>query len=179
MPFDKIVVVDLEATCWKGHPPEGQTSQIIEVGVCLLDIKTHKISNKRGILVSPTKSEVSPFCTELTTITQDMLDRQGVSLKRACDILVNEYNSKKRVWASFGDYDRRMFELDCKAHGIKYPFGKKHLNVKTIFSLKAQLGGEAGMARALETMKEPLEGTHHRGVDDAYNIAKILRYCLG
>lgn len=178
MPFDKIVVVDLEATCWKGYPPKGQTNQIIEVGVCLLDIKTHEITDSRGILIKPTRSVVSEFCTELTTITQEMLDEEGVSLKDACDILFSDYNSSKRVWASFGDYDRRMFEKDCKAHKLKYPFGKKHINVKTLFALKQKLSKEMGMARGLAHLKIPLEGTHHRGVDDAYNTAKLLASCL-
>lgn len=178
MPLDKIVVVDLEASCWRGHPPEGQVSEIIEVGVCLLDIKTLEITKKRGLLVKPLMSEISSFCTELTTITQDLLDREGTTLKEACEILVGEYNSRKRVWASFGNYDRTMFEKDCRAHGVKYPFGKKHVNVKTWFALKEQLSGEKGMARALEHLSLPLEGTHHRGVDDAYNIAKILGHCI-
>lgn len=177
MALDKIVVVDLEATCWKGHPPKGQISNIIEVGVCLLDISTHEITKKRGILVKPSQSEVSPFCTELTTITQDLLDKEGVSLKEACEILVGEYNSPKRVWASFGNYDKTMFQKDCNLHKLKYPFGKKHVNVKTWFALKGK-SGEMGMARALKQLELPLEGTHHRGVDDAYNIAKILKYCL-
>jgi inhibitor of KinA sporulation pathway (predicted exonuclease) len=178
VPLDKIVVVDLEATCWRGHPPKGQVSQIIEVGVCLLDIVTHEISDKRGILVSPTKSKVSPFCTELTTITQELLDEEGITLQEACSILVNDYNSRKRVWASFGNYDRTMFEKDCKAHKIKYPFGKKHVNVKTWLALKEKQSGELGMARGLKHLNIPLEGTHHRGVDDAFNIAKLLRHCL-
>jgi inhibitor of KinA sporulation pathway (predicted exonuclease) len=178
VPLDKIVVVDLEATCWRGYPPKGQTNQIIEIGVCLLDIKTHEITDSLGILVKPTRSKVSEFCTELTTITQEMLDEEGIPLKDACDLLFNEYNSKKRVWASFGDYDRRMLETDCKAHSIKYPFGKKHINVKILFALKEKLNKEMGMARGLRHLKIPLEGTHHRGVDDAYNTAKLLASCL-
>lgn len=31
------------------------------------------------------------------------------------------------------------------------------------------------MSEALQILNIPLEGTHHRGVDDAKNIAKILR----
>ena len=125
------------------------------------------------------RGEEEIFCTELTTITQDMLDRDGVSLKEACNILVNDYNSKKRVWASFGNYDRTMFQKDCKLHGLKYPFGKKHVNVKTWFALKERLTSEMGMARGLKHLGLELEGTHHRGVDDAYNIAKLLAHCLG
>jgi len=176
--LDKIIVVDLEATCWRGYPPKGQTNQIIEVGVCLLDVKTSEISKKRGILVGPTRSTISPFCTELTTITQEMIDEQGIPLKEACNILFEQYNSKKRIWASYGGYDARMFEKDCKSHKIKYPFGKKHINVKTWFALRHNLTKEIGMARALEHLEIPLEGTHHRGVDDAYNTAKLLASCL-
>lgn len=34
------------------------------------------------------------------------------------------------------------------------------------------------MAGALALLNIPLEGTHHRGVDDAKNIAKILNKVL-
>jgi hypothetical protein len=41
------------------------------------------------------------------------------------------------------------------------------LNVKTLFALAWGLRRELGMRRALERLELPLEGTHHRGVDDA------------
>ena len=34
------------------------------------------------------------------------------------------------------------------------------------------------MAKALQLVDLPLEGTHHRGIDDARNIAKLLPYML-
>jgi inhibitor of KinA sporulation pathway (predicted exonuclease) len=34
------------------------------------------------------------------------------------------------------------------------------------------------MEGALNLLNIPLEGTHHRGVDDAKNTAKILRWIL-
>jgi len=91
--LDKIVVIDIEATCWEGNIPEGMSSDIIEIGVCLLDIHTGEISDNKGIMVLPERSIVSPFCTELTTITQEMLDKEGVSFKEACSILKKEYLS--------------------------------------------------------------------------------------
>lgn len=36
-----------------------------------------------------------------------------------------------------------------------------------------------GMARALEIAGLPLDGTHHRGIDDARNMAKLMPYILG
>lgn len=35
-----------------------------------------------------------------------------------------------------------------------------------------------GMARALEIAGLPLEGTHHRGADDARNIARLAALVL-
>ena len=62
--LDKIVVVDVESTCWEGKTPEGQVSEIIEIGICLLDVHTFEISDNRGILIQPQHSEVSDFCLE-------------------------------------------------------------------------------------------------------------------
>ena len=76
--LDKIVIVDIESTCWEGATPEGMVNEIIEIGICLLDISTGEIADNKGILVSTDKSTVSSFCTELTTITQEMLDSNGI-----------------------------------------------------------------------------------------------------
>ena len=176
--LDKIVVVDIEATCWDGKNPEGMENDIIEVGICLLDVNTGELSDNRGILVKPERSVVSPFCTELTTITQEMVDSEGISFKEACAILKKEYLTQSRAWASFGAYDLKQFQRQCTAMNIGHPFGPSHINVKTLFALKKQLGHEEGMAGALALLDIPLEGTHHRGIDDAKNIAKILRWIL-
>jgi inhibitor of KinA sporulation pathway (predicted exonuclease) len=166
-------VIDIEATCWEGTPPNGQENEIIEIGICPLDIATAQRLEKRNILVRPERSKVSEFCTKLTTLTQEQVDR-GVSFKEACAILKNEYLTRERVWASFGDYDRKQFEKQCQARGIGYPFGPRHINVKTFFALIYNLSQEVGMAEALHISHLRLEGTHHRGSDDAWNIAAIL-----
>lgn len=172
--LDKILIVDVEATCWDGKIPDGMDNEIIEIGVCLLDVNTGAISDNRGLLVKPERSEVSSFCTELTTITQKLLDNEGISFKEACIILKKEYQSQSRAWASFGAYDYKQFQRQCASTNVGYPFGPSHINVKTLFALKNKLVHEQGMAGALAILGIPLEGTHHRGVDDAKNIAKIL-----
>jgi inhibitor of KinA sporulation pathway (predicted exonuclease) len=171
--LDEIVVVDVEATCWEGDPPAGETNEIIEIGVCLLNVRTGDRTRREGILVRPERSTVSEFCTRLTTLTQERVEG-GISLRRACEQLENEYRSKERVWASYGDYDRKQFERQCAAESLPYPFGSTHLNVKSLLGAMLPLHRELGMARALAKLKLPLEGTHHRGVDDAWNIAAIL-----
>lgn len=176
--LDKIVVVDIESTCWEGTPPQGMESDIIEIGVCLLDVHTGEITDNKGIMVKPERSEISAFCTELTTITPQMIEEQGITFQAALKQLKVEYDTPSRAWASFGAYDKKQFERQCAALGRGYPFSPSHINVKTLFALKKKLPFEQGMDGALKTLNLPLEGTHHRGIDDARNIAKILREIL-
>ncbi|MET3981683.1 inhibitor of KinA sporulation pathway (predicted exonuclease) [Mucilaginibacter sp. UYP25] len=176
--LDQILVVDIEATCWEGNPPDNMTSDIIEIGICLLDSQDHNVTAKRGIIVKPERSVVSTFCTELTTITAEFVAEQGINFSAACKQLVKDYRSKDRPWASYGAYDEKQFRKQCLETGASYPFSPLHINVKTLFALKNKLVKEVGMAEALDMLGLPLEGTHHRGIDDAGNIAKILSWIL-
>lgn len=175
--LDQVLVVDVESTCWEGSPPPGEVSEIIEIGVCPVEVASGERGERRSILVRPTRSRVSPFCTRLTTLTQADVDG-GVSFADACAVLRKEFRSNNRVWASYGDYDRKMFERQCKAVGVGYPFGPRHLNVKTLFALVRALPREVGMAEAVRIAGHRLDGTHHRGHDDAYNIAGLLAELL-
>lgn len=171
--LNQILVIDLEATCWDYLPPNNEEIEIIEIGICSIDLKSATILDKRSIIVKAVKSEVSTFCTQLTSLTQAQIDN-GVSFEEACYILQKEYNSKEKTWASYGDFDRIQFERQCKDREIGYPFGHTHINVKNLFAIMHRLPHEVSMDKALELIHLPLDGRLHRGVDDAYNIAKIL-----
>ncbi len=171
--LDKLLIIDVESTCWKDQAPKNEQSEIIEIGICMIDLPIKERMEKRSILVKPKQSKVSPFCTQLTTLRQEDVDH-GIDFQEACAVLKKEYLSKERTWASYGDYDRRQFERQCKDRNIGYPFGPSHINVKNLFAIKHSLPYEPGMAEALKLLKLPLEGTHHRGGDDAWNIASIL-----
>jgi inhibitor of KinA sporulation pathway (predicted exonuclease) len=176
--LDYIIVVDVEATCWEGYPPTGQENEIIEVGLCILDLQSGQRITQQSMLVKPIKSEISPFCTELTTLTPTQVDQAGISFERACAIIQRKYAARDRVWASYGDYDRKQFEKQCQERHVGYPFGPTHINVKNLFALLCGLPREVGMLKAMEILKLPIEGIHHRGVDDAWNTALILSKLL-
>lgn len=175
--LDRVIVVDVESTCWEGDPPPGQESEIIEIGLCPMEVEVGDLLETRSILVRPERSSVSEFCTRLTTLTQEQVD-SGTSFEEACALLRREYRTTERVWASYGDYDRKQFESQCRAVGVAYPFGSRHLNVKSLFAIVHALPREVGMNEALAMMGLTLEGTHHRGADDAHNIARTLQGLL-
>lgn len=175
--LDRLLVVDIESTCWESKPPPGQNMDIIEIGVCGILIENLTITHSYSILVRPTTSTVSLFCTNLTTLTPEMV-KDGISFTQACSKMKSDHNSLNRTWASWGDYDRRQFERQCDREGVKYPFGTTHLNLKNLFALKMGLTREVGMDKALKLLGMELEGTHHRAIDDARNIAYIAGHLL-
>lgn len=170
-----VNIVDVESTCWrKKTPPQGQISEIIEIGIALVEVSTQQVVGNESILVKPMRSTISKFCTELTTITQEMVDEDGIPLSTAVTKLMYQYKTRDRAWASWGDYDRFQFQRNCQEYCIAYPFGRVHYNAKNLFSLMNGYKREFGMEKALQKAGLSLEGTHHRGGDDAKNIARLF-----
>lgn len=169
-----INIIDLETTTYYDKP-DNDKNEIIEIGICTLDISlsTPIVGNKRSLLIKPKKAKITEHCTKITTITQEMVDAQGIELEEAFIILKKEYQSKVRGWASWGDFDRNCFKKQCENFNLPYPFGPRHLNLKFLFSVMNGFKWELGMDSALNKLGIELIGTHHRGHDDAQNIAKI------
>lgn len=174
---DQVVVIDLEATCWKKNPPPGQQSEIIEIGVCVLDLRTLQPAQKRSLLVKPTRSTVSEFCTGLTSLSQAQVDA-GTSFAEACATLRSDYDSRNTLWASWGDYDQRMFRAQSDSFSVPYPFSDYHVNLKQLYADLFNRGKRRGLATAMKTEKIAMEGRHHRGDDDAWNTARFLAHML-
>ena len=143
-----MLVVDLEATCWRGPAPDGMANEIIEIGLAVVDGRTKNIIETDSLIIKPEYSTLSPFCTELTSLTE-------------------EY-----VW---GKYDYNQLRKDCAKKGVPFPFSENHYNLKPLFSFKHGINKDLGVSSALDHLKMPFEGTHHRGVDDAINIARLLK----
>lgn len=166
-------VVDVEATCWDESPPPGQSSEIIEIGLTVVDVVSRARISRHRIVVRPERSTVSPFCSELTGLTQADVE-SGISFDEACGSLATLHATGARAWASWGDYDRKQFLRQCADTSTDYPFGRRHINAKAVFATAFNLPRPVGMDRALDIAGLPLEGRHHRGDDDAWNIAALV-----
>src|SRR5690606_9423331 len=71
-----------------------------------------------------------------------------------------------------------QFRIDCRRHGLEFPASfERHVNLKKEFArlMRVKL---CGMKRALVHAGLPLAGTHHRGIDDARNIARLAALVL-
>jgi inhibitor of KinA sporulation pathway (predicted exonuclease) len=189
--LEYIYCVDLEGTCFSTPEEQGiQWNEIIEIGIVKLHLKSGEITDKHSYAVRPQHSTVSAFCTELTGWTQEKIN-EADTIDEVLERLNDELKpTKDDIWVSFGEYDRLMLSSDpAHSSGVfaKYsitraqnPFARMraHINIKTVMAMKEKFSQELGMARALKFYGEELEGQHHSGADDAYNIAKIVRHVL-
>jgi len=176
--FNKISIIDLEATCWEDKEKQWRYSEIIEIGCALIDVQKAEIIDNRSIYVFPTQQvgmPISEYCTKLTGITTNLLMKRGKTLIEAIAELKKHYPTGK-TWMSWGAYDQNQLLKECKAKSIEFPFRMGyHVNAKNLFGLvRKDKGKSVGLAKAMELFDLKFEGRQHSGKDDAYNIARVV-----
>ena len=172
-----FIIFDLEATCWE----QSKTSpnEIIEIGAVLIN-EQQQIESEFQQFVQPTKHpQLSAFCRQLTSISQDEVDRAPL-FPEAVEQFKDWFGYGKEDYClcSWGKYDRRQLTEDCVLHGLESEWVKRHISLKHQYSKIRRLRKPLEMKGALDMEGLDLEGTHHRGIDDARNIAKIFLKCF-
>ena len=181
IPNDYYLIVDVEATCSEDAVVPRHEMEIIEIGAVVQNSQTFSIESEFQSLVRPIRHpELTAFCTELTGINQESL-ADAPSFPDALELMKNwMYKFHDALFCSWGDYDKNQFSQDCGYHHISYPFASAHLNLKVEFFRAAGLKKKLGIGGALKHLGLEFAGSHHRGLDDARNIARIVRkVCTG
>lgn len=175
-----FLVVDFEATCADDGSMRREEMEIIEVGAVIADGETLRPLSEFQSFVRPVRHpHLTTFCTELTSITQADVDaaQSFPEVVKRWSAWVEPYAAP--VFSSWGKYDHDQLVLDCRFHGIAMPFLLEPINLKAEFSKRLKQRRQMGMKEALSRAGLELDGTHHRGIDDARNIAKLLPFILG
>lgn len=175
-PHAYYLLIDFEATCSDDGAVPKEEMEIIEIGAAMQRTGTFEVAAEFQSFVRPVRHpRLTPFCTELTTITQDQVDAAPLFPEVLAALVAWAAPYDDCLFCSWGDYDRNQLQQDCAFHGVAYPFGDEHLNLKAAFSQALGTKRRFGMAGALRKLGLKLEGTHHRGIDDIRNIARVVR----
>lgn len=174
------IIVDLEATCCDGRSFPRQEMEIIEIGAVAVESRTAKILDEFQSFVRPIRNPVlTDFCQKLTSITHEQVASAPEYPQVIKDFGRWLENYPSQDFCSWGAYDKGQFEQDCRYHKVPYPFPGPHRNLKIEFSKHRRENRRYGLAGALRTLGFSFEGTHHRGIDDARNIARIYQFLNG
>lgn len=179
MNLKMILCVDLECTCWEGMASyeDKKKREIIEIGVTSItyDGERNPVLEKgKRLFVKNVKTDISQYCTNLTGITQEIIDKDGVSLEEACKYLQDTYNSINHPWFSWGRFDRDCLIGNCRNQNVVYPMSSEYFNLSVLYSVMTRRKNKQSMKKALASLEMGLIGTHHNGTDDSFNVARIL-----
>ena len=168
----RYIVVDLEATCWE-NIHDYDRMETIEIGAVELPSAIGTPSREFNRFIRPTEEpNLSDFCKRLTTIRQRDVDKADLFPSVFAEF-VAWIGEEQFFLCSWGAYDLTQFRTDCGRHGVDFPLSfERHINLKKQFA-RISSKRECGMEQALAQVGLPLLGTHHRGIDDARNIARL------
>ncbi|MCL2604680.1 MAG: exonuclease domain-containing protein [Defluviitaleaceae bacterium] len=177
MGIKQYIIYDLEATCDDKSINPRYPHEIIEIGAVRLN-ETAQLLDSFQTFIKPTTAPIlTDFCKNLTGIRQGDVDNAPFFAHAICDfeqwITIRDADTMLISW---GYYDKTQLLEECENNhynGIIVDLLANHRSIKHDF---AKLPGKkrCGMKKALEILGIPLTGTHHRGLDDAKNIAKIF-----
>ena len=171
------VIVDLEATCCNRDSFPREEMEIIEIGAVRVSSITGEIDSEFGAFVRPVRNPLlTDFCRELTSISQGEVqgaDDFPTVLRRFSSWMAEHPDYD---FCSWGDYDKKQFVRDCQFHDVPYPFSGDHRNLKAEFSSLTGSKKRFGLGGALRKLGLEFEGTAHRGIDDARNIARVYSH---
>lgn len=174
------LVVDLEATCCDRGTIEKYHMEIIEMGAVMVRANDFKVIDEYQSFVRPHRHpKLTQFCTELTSIRQSDVDAAHSFVEFVSEFKRWLYRYSNFVFCSWGDYDFHQLQQDCNFHRIPNPISAPHLNVKKRFSETQCIAKKLGLAQAVALAGLQFLGTHHRGIDDARNIACLLPFAIG
>lgn len=169
-----FIIFDLEATCWEGRPPN-MTQEIIEIGA----VKLNQYGEVLGTFTKFIKPVLHPyltlFCQQLTSIQQSDVDKASTFpnvieyFQDWADVYDDDY-----LLCSWGSFDRKMIIQDCKLHHLDYDWAEQHINVKQQYYEIRRLRKPRGLKASVEAEGFEFTGQHHRGIDDARNLAKLF-----
>ncbi|XP_039077122.1 3'-5' exoribonuclease 1 isoform X1 [Hyaena hyaena] len=179
--YDYICIIDFEATCEEGNPPEF-IHEIIEFPVVLLNTHTLEIEDTFQQYVRPEiNTQLSDFCINLTGITQDQVDRADTFpqvLKKVIDWMKSKELGTKYKYCILtdGSWDMSKFlNIQCRLSRLKYPpFAKKWINIRKSYGNFYKVPrSQTKLTIMLEKLGMDYDGRPHSGLDDSKNIARI------
>ena len=168
----RVVVVDVEATCWK-KGIFSRKKETIEIGaVQWLPDRPRTTWPEFQTFVRPLRlPRLSTFCRELTGITQDNID-QAPTFPEALRLFLDWSPPLDQiVLATWSHYDVWQLDLDLEA----YKLPTLTLPLLDVKKLAARIvGGRSfeATARALAPDADALP--RHRAIADAHRTARIL-----
>ncbi|KAI9312821.1 ribonuclease H-like domain-containing protein [Dichotomocladium elegans] len=198
IPFDRLIVLHLEATCDENltNPAAIQVTkenaEVIELTFVVIDTTTMQLVHEQRILVRPERTPLTPFCTQITGITWSQLSEAGTfkdAIKDLDKYIQNEMVAKKLsfCFVTHGGWILRIqISREARDKNIELP---GYLAYYQMFDLKQEVQRwqmhhhpevslrTTSLADLCETFQlERVTSKKSIGVDACLTIVNVIRY---
>lgn len=167
------LVIDLEATCARDETVPKKEMEVIEIGAVAVDTALRPFDEFQAFAHPVRHPELTDFCRELTTIRQRDVDVADPLPDVARQFGDWAQQTGATLWASWGMFDRILFDRNFRYHGVASPLPDTHVNVRECFEATVA-PGPVDFDTAMTKTGLAFEGQPHRGIDDARNVARLL-----
>ena len=175
--------IDIEATCHDrellGRDQTIHDMETIDLGVVAVDPDGNELSTFQS-LIKPRYTELTDYCTDITGITSAQLSGAPTLPEVMGDLArwLATLPAKPNCLYSWGKFDAKQLTFDTGSERwhIDLPLPEHH-NAKKLFQKRhIKKGKQVGLMKALELVGLEFKGRHHSALDDARNVARLLRY---
>jgi len=174
----RFVVIDFEATCDEPHNPSPQ--EIIEFPAVLVDPGGPLDAAEFHTFVRPVvHPQLTRFCVELTGAAQHEVDAAPTFPE-----VLTQFGAWWRECAdgalvvTCGDWDLgSLLRRQCAQHSLPLPaWAARWANLKWVYARTVSGATDrVGMSEMAAQLSVRTVGRLHSGIDDARNIARVLR----
>jgi inhibitor of KinA sporulation pathway (predicted exonuclease) len=178
----RFVVIDFEATCDEPYNPDPQ--EIIEFPAVVVDPGGAHDGAEFHTYVRPVAHpQLTPFCSRLTGIPQasvsaaplfpEVLARFAEWGRTHCGV--------DSLVVTCGDWDlANLLPRQCAQHRLEVPaWADRWVNLKKLFASNfPNASDRATLPEIASALGVELTGRLHSGIDDARNMARVLRAML-
>lgn len=187
-PYDFLLVLDFEATCWNQKDTSKGAPEIIEFPCVLYDIKINNILSEFQQYVMPFEHpRLSDFCRNLTGITQQQVN-DGVPVGTCLmlfqkwikeqELKYKQFKSSnlanKCIFTTWSNWDIGVcLKNECRRKRITLPsIFHEWIDLRELYR-EHYMRKPKGLYGALQEVGLEFEGREHCGLHDARNTAKL------
>jgi inhibitor of KinA sporulation pathway (predicted exonuclease) len=162
---------------------DGTVPKIIQVGVAIGNPTQPDNIKTYSWYLNP-QEPITPFITNLTGITDEMVQTQSVShsdLAEELGSLIKENDCFQNP-ITWGQNDAEELKDEFRSRNIDFPFfGRRIIDVKTVYVFYEMVNGRSpsgGLSKSMGRYKLPFIGKSHRADVDALNTLRFYFYLM-
>ena len=174
-----FLITDSEYTTWPGALEsnwglEWQHREIFQMGLILVDSNFKEIESCVQIVKPKINPQLSELSIELSGVTQDKIDSEGISFQKALSrFLTYSHRAESTICMNA---DCGVFRENCAIHSLLIPFKKDFHRLRPFLEKTGVDLSNTSSGDLHKLTPNPLKGRTHDALHDCRSMATYLAY---